>query len=354
MSEKTEDPTAQKLRKAREDGQVAHSKDFTQTVLVIALFGYMLSNAEAIIRALTEMILLPVGVMGMEFDMAVNVLATQLLRQGLEILGPFLWIVIGLGLFIEFAQTGLLISFKAMMPSGKKLNIGANLKNMVSAKNLFEFLKSNIKIALLSAVLYGVLRSSLPTLLTLPYGGLAAVAVATAVLLKVMILNVSLGYAIIAAADFIWQRKQHIQQLKMTKDEVKQEYKQAEGDPHIKHKRKELHHEMLQHSEAESVRRASVVVTNPTHLAVAIAYEKDLMPLPIVLAKGEGTQAHRIAAIARECGIPVLQNIPLARALMATAEPEEYIPAELIEPVAQVLRLVREMKEQEEQTHHAR
>jgi type III secretion protein U len=349
VSEKTELPTPRRIRKAREEGQVAKSKDLTQTVLIVALFGYVLGNAEAIVTDFAQMILMPVEVLGMEFDMAVNTLATRLLRKGLEMLAPFLGIVIGLGLLVELAQTGMLISFKALAPSGKKLNVATNLKNMVSAKNLFEFIKSNLKIALLSVVVYGVLRSALPTLMTLPQGGLTSVAVATAVLLKTMMLHVSLGYAVLAAADFLWQRYQYIKQLKMSKDEVKEEYKNAEGDPHIKHKRKELHRELLQGDDVQRVKKSSVVVTNPTHLAVAIAYEKGLTPLPVVLAKGEGAHAHRIAGIAREHGIPVLQNIPLARALMANAPLDQFIPSELIEPVAEVLRLVREMKEPDDE-----
>ncbi len=343
MSEKTEQPTAQKIRKARQDGQVAHSKDTTQTVLVVALFGYMLGSAESLVRTLSGMILMPAGVIGMEFTQAVNALATTLLREAVWLLAPFLGIVIGLGLFAEMAQTGMNISFKAMMPSGKKLDVVSNAKNMFSAKTLFEFIKSNIKIMLLSAVVYGVLRNALPTLITLPGGGLTAVGVATGVLLKHMILYVSVGYVVLAAVDFIWQRRQYTKQLMMSKDEVHKEYKEAEGDPHIKHKRKELHREMMEDSEVGAAAHASAVVTNPTHLAVAIAYQSGVTPLPLVLAMGEDAKAHRIVAVARRAGVPVMQNIPLARALVATAQLNQYIPADLIEPVAQVLRLVQDM-----------
>lgn len=348
MSEKTEQPTPQKIRKAREDGQVAHSKDLTQTVLVVALFGYMLGNAEALVRGFAEMILLPREVMKLEFNLAVNALATRLLEQAVWMLAPFLGIVIGLGLLTELAQTGMNISFKALAPSGKKLDVAANAKNLFSAKSLFEFLKSNIKIALLSVVVYLLLRSSLPTLITLPGGGLTAVAVATAVLLKNMIIYVSVGYVVIAAADFAWQRRQYIKQLMMAKEEVTKEYKEAEGDPHIKHKRKELHQEMLEGSEVENAAKASVVVTNPTHYAVALVYKKDLTPLPVVLAMGEDAKAHRIVAVARQHNVPVLQNIPLARALYATARLDNYIPSDLIEPVAEVLLMVQDMNGQQE------
>ncbi len=349
MSEKTEYPTSKKLRQAREDGQVAHSKDFTQTALILALFGYMLGSSDDIIKTLSQMILLPTDVMGMNFEEAVNTLATKLFNESVKLLAPFLLIVIGLGLFIELVQTGMLFAFKAMMPSAKKLNVISNVKNIFSVKNLMEFLKSNIKIAFLSALIYVILRDAIPGLMTLPQAGLVGVALALGTLLKVMITNISVGYVVIALADFAWQRHQHVKGLMMSKDEIKQEYKEAEGDPHIKHQRKHLHQEMMQEGAVHATKKASVVVTNPTHLAIAIQYDKDKTPLPVVVAKGEGWLAERMIAAAHEEGIPVLQNIPLAHALMDTAALDQYIPSELIEPVAQVLRLVQEMNAPQEQ-----
>lgn len=343
MSEKTEYPTAKKLRKAREDGQVAHSKDFTQTVLILAIFGYLLASAESMLKAMGQMMLLPATVLGMRFEDALNVIVTQLLRESIVLVLPFLLIVIGLGLFIELLQTGMLFSIKAMMPSAKKLNIVNNVKNVFSIKNLMEFLKSNIKIVFLSALIFVMLRNAIPTLMTLPEAGLAGVGVALAMLLKEMIVKISVGYAIIAAADFAWQRHQHIKGLMMSKEDIKQEFKEAEGDPHIKHQRKHLHQEMLQEGAVHSTRKASVVITNPTHLAIAIHYDKDKTPLPVVVAKGEGALAERMVKAAREEGIPVLQNIPLARSLMETAQLDQYIPSDLVEAVAQVLRLVQDM-----------
>lgn len=343
MSEKTEYPTSTKLRKAREDGQVAKSKDFTQTVLILALFGYMLSDSEGLIKAFSEIMVLPVNVLSMNFEDAVNVVATKLWRDSVRIMLPFLLIVIGLGLFIELLQTGMLFSFKALMPSAKKLNIMSNIKNVVAIKNLMEFLKSNLKIAFLSALLYFVLKDALPTLMTLPQAGLSGVGVAVGMLLKVLISNIAVAYTVLALADFVWQRHQHVKGLMMSKDEIKQEYKEAEGDQHIKHQRKHLHQEMMQDGAVNSARKASVLVTNPTHLAIAIYYDKDKTPLPMVLAKGEGALAARMVAAARESGVPVLQNIPLAHALMDTAQLDQYIPSELIEAVAQVLRMVQEL-----------
>jgi len=343
MSEKTEYPTAKKLRKAREEGQVGKSKDLTQTVLIVALFGYFIVNSKGIFKSMGEMVLLPAATLDLPFEAAVNVVVTKLVNEAILIMLPVLGIVIGLGLFIELIQTGMLFSFKAIKPSGKKLNIATNVKNIVSIKNLVEFLKSTLKIIFLSVLLTLVLRDALPMLMTLPGGGVPGLSAALGTLVTILILNVAVAYAAISAADYAWQKHQHIKGLMMSKEEVKQEYKEAEGDPYIKQMRKHLHKEMLQEAAIDSSRRATVIVTNPTHLAIAILYDQDSTPLPMVLAKGEGILAERMIQAAREAGVPVLQNIPLAHALMDGAELEQYIPSDLIEAVAQLLRLVQDM-----------
>ena len=241
MSEKTEQPSAKKLRQAREDGQVAHSKDFTQTVLILALFAYLLGNAESFFKSLGEMMLLPVGVLSMPFDAAVEVVVSQLVRDAIRIMLPILLIVIGLGLFAELAQTGMLFAFKAMLPSAKKLNVMSNLKNIFALKNLIELIKSILKIGFLSALIFKLLHDALPTLLTLPQGELPGVGIAVGTLLKHMMINVAIVYVIIAAADFVYQRYSHTKGLMMSKDEIKQEYKEMEGSPEIKQQRKHLH-----------------------------------------------------------------------------------------------------------------
>jgi len=344
-SEKTEQPTHKKLNKAREDGQVAKSKDFTQTVLILALFGYILAVAPDIMRKMGEMMVLPASLLGMGFEDAANVVLTQLLWDSVELMLPFVLIVLLLGIFIEALQTGMLISFKAVMPSGKKLNVAANLKNIFSMKNFVEFLKSCAKIAVLSAVIWYILSEELGTLLTLPRADLVGVGVAVGMLLKSMIIKISIAYAVIALFDFAWQRKNHVKQLMMSKDEVKREYKEAEGDPLIKHSRRHLHMEMLNESAVERTRKASVVVTNPTHLAIAIVYKDGETPLPVVVAKGEDALAARMVHAARQAGVPVLQNIPLARGLWADAHVDNYVPQNHIQAIAAILRLVRDMKE---------
>lgn len=343
MSEKTEQPTSKKLRDSRKKGDVAYSKDFTQTILILALFGYLLAAGSHIAETLGQMILLPATLQTMPFPEAANVLVTEVLKQAAWLLLPFIGIVVGLGIFSDALQVGILFAFDKLKPSAKKLNILANAKNIVSKKNFMEFLKSLLKIGFLSALLTLLIRDALPTLTTLPLAGIHGLGQAVGSLVHTMLVNIGVAYGVIALADFAWQRFQYRKGLMMSKDEVKQEYKEMEGDPHIKHQRKHLHQEMLQEGAVQSARKATVLVTNPTHYAVALHYDAEDTPLPIVTGKGEGALALRMMEAAREAGVPVMQNIPLARALSAQAPIGQYIPSDLVEPVAEILRLLQQM-----------
>lgn len=346
MSEKTEPPSQKKIRDARQRGEVAKSKDFTQTALVVALFGYFLASGKQLFEDMGRIMLMPMNFIATDFRTAASMLFEQILLQAVWLLLPTLLIVIALGIFCEAVQTGMNISFEALKPSAKKINPIANAKNMVSAKNLVEFLKSTLKILALSAILYNLILDSIPTLLGLAWGDVAGLGLVMGQLVKTMIVYTATAYTVIALADLAWQRHSYTKGLMMSKDEVKQEYKGMEGDPHIKGQRKQLHMEMMQNDAVNSSRKASVVVTNPTHLAIALRYDEETTPLPVVLAKGEGALAERMIEAAREAGVPVMQNIPLARALYEQAQLDQYIPSDLIEPVATVLRLVRELADE--------
>nr|WP_304516284.1 type III secretion system export apparatus subunit SctU [Comamonas sp. NLF-1-9] len=347
MSEKTEQPTAKKLRDTRRKGDVAYSKDFTQTILILAIFGYMLAAGGKIVDDLLEIILLPASVLQMNFADAANVVSSELLKAASWVLLPFLLIILILGIFADAMQVGLVLAFEKLKPSAKKLNVIANLKNIFSKKNLVEFLKSAIKIGFLSTLLWLLLRDAFPIMTSIPQAGLAGMGQVIGSLIKTMLINIGLAYAVISLADFAWQRYSHRKQLMMSKDEVKREYKEMEGDPHIKHQRKQLHQQMMQEGAVNSARQATVLVTNPTHIAVALHYEEGDTPLPVVLAMAEGALAERMMRAAREAGVPVMQNIPLAHSLMEQASSGQYIPSQLVEPVAEVLRLLQQMKEHE-------
>jgi type III secretion protein U len=346
MSEKTEQPTDHKVRKAREDGQVAKSKDFTQALLIGALFGYTLVMAGDIFKHLGEMISLPGQLHGMDFKDAVSIAMAALVRDAVELLVPYLLIVIGVGVFAEALQTGMLVSFKALMPKGDKLDPIKNLQQMFTMKNFVEFIKSCLKVAFLSFLVFFVVRDSLDTMIKIPLAGIGAAGIALGEMVRILTVNTFICFGFIAVLDVAWQRYSYIKGLMMSMEEIKQEYKQMEGDPHMKGHRKELAREIALGEMVENTRKASVVVTNPTHVAVALYYEEGKTPLPIVLSKGEGHIAEAIKRVAEEEGIPILQNIPLARALLGQAQLGQYIPSELIEPVAELLLALRKMAEQ--------
>lgn len=348
MSEKTEQPTAKKLREAREKGQVAKSRDFTQTVLVVALFAYLLASGTRLVDQLGQLILMPFLYLDQDFQGALNNLLDEFFRESVDMMLPVLLIVLVLGIFIEAIQTGLLISFQALMPSAKKLNVVENAKNMFSKKNLAEFLKSILKIGVITWVLYHLILGQLPTLMQLPHKDIQIMGVVFAEILKKLLIYTGAVYVVLSVADLLWQRHQYIKGLMMSKDEVKQEYKGMEGDPHIKSQRKHLHMEIMQNDATDKARQATVLVTNPTHYAIALNYLEGETPLPMVMAKGEGALAQRMIDAAREAGVPVMQNIPLAHALFDTAAVNQYIPSDLIEPVAAVLRLITDVANSQE------
>ncbi|MDB5840441.1 MAG: EscU/YscU/HrcU family type secretion system export apparatus switch protein [Herminiimonas sp.] len=348
-SEKTEQPTSNKIKKAREDGQVAKSKDFTQVLLMGALFGYTLADSEAIVRRVGQILLMPPQLYEMDFRGAVAIGVTEMARSGLILLFPYLLIVIVVGVCAEMLQTGVLFAFKALMPKGDKLSPAKNAKNIFSMKNVIEFIKSAFKVIFLTAVVYYVMRQVIDPLLKLPYSGIDHAGMMLVVMLKTLVIYTFIGFAVIAFFDFIYQRHSYTKGLMMSMEEIKQEYKQMEGDPHVKSHRRGLAKEIAMGEMEQKTKKSTVVVTNPTHFAVALYYDEIETPLPIVLAKGADAVARAIVRVARAENIPVMENVPLARALMATAPVNQYIPSELVEPVAEVLLALRRLAQERDE-----
>jgi type III secretion protein U len=344
--EKTERPTDHRLRQAREEGQVCKSKDLTQTLLLGALFGYTFAAAGDIVKLFADLMVAPAKAYGTSFRGAAAFMIAQAVDSLLRLLLPYLLIVVVVGVLAETMQSGFLFAPKALKVDAEKLNPVTNLKQMFSMKNIVEFLKSNLKVIFLSALVAIVIRDSLDAMLKIPAAGIEAVGLAMIDMMTVLIACTFIAYGAIAIFDFAYQRHSYIKGLMMSMEEIKQEHKQLEGDPHVKSHRRHLAQEIAMGEVEQRTRKSSAVITNPTHLAVAIYYEEGLTPLPIVMTKGEDLVAHRMVRVARDAGVPVMQNIPLARALMATEDIDQYIPAELVEPVAEVLRALRRLAEQ--------
>jgi len=344
MNEKTEQPTPKKERDAREQGQVAYSKDFTKAMLTVALLGYIVFNGESIAEQMQSLMLAPAAFLHLPLRDAIAGIYGQMSTDALALLVPFIVIILVVGIASDVMQVGFALAFEAAMPSAEKINPVENLKNTFSKRNFVEFIKSLLKVIVLSVVVIHIVRSALPGLVTLPQVGISSVGFASGVLLKALLVPVGVVFFVIAGADLLWQRYSHKKELMMSKDEVEREYKEAEGDQHIKHHRKSLHREMLEGDAVNRSRTASVLVTNPTHFAIALYYVRDETPLPLILAKGEGNLAQRMIDAARQAGVPIMRNVPLARALWAEGDADQYIPSSQIAPVAEVIRVVLNMR----------
>lgn len=342
--EKTEQPTPKRLREAREKGQIARSSELVSTAMILALFGYMWINSDFIIARLKEIIIAASVFEGHDFMFEFERIGQSIFELSLHVLAPILIVTVVTAIASNYVQVGSLFSLEVVKPSLSKLNPAKKLKQMFSKKNLFEFAKSLAKVVFLSFLIYLVIKNNLPLLLQLPHCNIDCILPALGHLLKQMMIYAALAFIIVAALDFTFQKLQHIKELKMTKEEVKREYKEMEGSPEIKSRRRSMHHELLSSQVESEVKRSSVIVTNPTRIAVGLYYEEDETALPIVTIKGENLRAEQIIKIAKREGVPIMQNVPLARDLMSNADPYEYIPAELIEPVAEVLRVVRELE----------
>ncbi len=349
--EKTEQPTPKRLRDARKKGQVAMSKEVVSTALLIAIFSLFMFGWRWMFDRLKEMLALPSGYYEIPFPDALQEVLGGVATTSTILLLPFLGLVVIVGIAANYVQIGALFSFEPVKPQFSKLDPVQKLKQMFSMKNFMEFVKSIVKIVFLGILLYFVIRDAIPALMHAPYGGVAGVvALLTMTMYQVALYTIA-AYVIIAFADYVFQKKQHIKGLMMSKDEVKQEYKEMEGDPTIKSKRKQLHQELAMGDAVGKVKKSTVLVTNPTHYAIAIYYEKDETRLPIVLAKGEGALAKRMIAAAHEEGIPIMRNVPLAHDLFDHATVEKYIPSDLIESVAEVLRWVQQLEREEDELH---
>jgi len=343
MSEKTEQPTGKRLRDSRQKGQVAKSADVTsgsQLAVIVLLLSFCGQGwLDDIQHLLTETLRVVADVAPGNLSRVTTLWAILLAK----ILGTIAAPLIGVTLLVQFAQVGVVISFEVFANAGNKLNVINNLKQMFSVKNVFELIKSLAKISLIGIIFYAVLRGQFSSFQYASTCGTDCALPLLSHLCFELFLGLLGGYVFFAAADYAFQRRTLMKQLMMTKEEVKQEYKDSEGNPEIKQRRREVHRELQHDNMRQTVRKSSVVIKNPTHLAICLWFDAHECPLPKVIEKAEGERARMINALAEREGIPVVENIPLARGLMSRIEVGGYITAEFFEPVAEILRMVMEI-----------
>lgn len=350
--EKTEPATAKKLKDAREEGKVAKSRELSSAVDLIALFlvlkmfiAYLGSGFMEGFSSIYNKIPEVAEYGGMDFSAFT---ASQLFRSSIlssiKLMAPFFVVGVFVALFIGVVQVGWKVSTKPMQPKMDKFNPLNGFKRMFSKESLFELLKSFLKIGLIAYVAYASIRGHKEELFILYEIPLSqAIALCGGVVLDTG-LRISLVYLLVGILDWAYQKHKFNEEMKMTKQEVKEEFKNTEGNPEIKSRQRSRMREASQRRMMQDVPKADVVITNPTHISVALSYDNEVSKAPVVVAKGEDYLALKIRETAKEHDVEIVENKPLARTLYATVDIGQEIPPELYQAVAEVLALVYHTK----------
>lgn len=345
--EKTEEPTAKRKSDARKEGQVAKSKEVSNCVMLFALFlilkiwvgnlgNGILELFSAVYNKIPELSDFYVG----EEGTGVWILLKQTLTQYLLIMLPIFFIAVFLAFVTDLLQVKWKPTRKPLQPKFNKLNPAKGIKKLFSKNALVELAKSILKILMISYIVYSTLQKRVGYLLrfyNMPL--MQGVRIVGDVTIEIG-LKVCAFYIVIAALDYAYQKHKHHEDLKMTKQEVKDEFKNSEGDPKVKQKIRQKMMEASRRRMMNAVPRADVVITNPTHYAVALKYDPDKIDAPYIVAKGEDYLAQKIKEIARENHVEIVENKPLARMLYYNVEIGETVPPELFSAVAEVLAFV--------------
>lgn len=345
--DKTEQATPKKRRDQRKEGNILQSKEISTAVTLIAafygfgfLFSFMSGNLQSFLTGCFEMI---PGTERFGAGDATALFIRCALSFGLIAL-PLLLITGACGIIVGLAQTKGFFGFKQLEPKFSKLNPIEGFKRLFSLKGLIELLKSIVKIIILLFVIYSVIKNELPEISKLIDMDLMSVVDYAGGVLKAIINRVVIAFGILAVADYFYQRWQFEKNLRMTKQEVKEEYKSTEGDPKVKGKIKSKQQEMARRRMIQQVPEANVIIRNPTHFAVALKYDPAKHLAPKVVAKGQDALALRIVSVAQEHGIPCIENKPLARELYDKVDLDREIPKEFYNAVAEVLAYIYGLK----------
>jgi len=343
--EKTEEATPKKKSDARKKGQVAKSKEValaltmvTSTILISALGGYVGNNLK---DNLTYFLTYDYTELSFESLRALAV--TVLYRVGVTYLPVVLPIMV-IGVAANYIQTGFLFTGEPIKPKFSKLNPINGFKRMFSARTAVELVKELVMVFIVGYIGYSFLANKIKSILNIGFLSIIAIPKEFGNLVVDIFLKISIFMVVVAAIDYYYQWRMHKKDLKMTKQEIKEEYKQSEGDPQVKSRIKQKQREMASRRMMASVPDATVVITNPTHIAVALKYEEGKVAAPKVVAKGTDYVAIKIKEIAKENEVPIIENKPLARLIYEKVELEDEIPVDMYQAVAEILAVVYKMK----------
>jgi flagellar biosynthesis protein FlhB len=346
--DKTEQPTPKKLQEARKKGQVSKSGDLTQAALFLTSGAILSATGPMLVDQLKAFMVDSFDPKLLSGQLNTVVFASRIANAGVRFLilvMPLLASIMITAIAVNFAQMqGLIFAAEALTPKFDKLNPVSGLQNMLmKPKTYIELVKNILKFIIILWLAYSTLMPELRDLILSSRIGLAQVAFFVPTLLFGLFFKVGGAFLIFGAADFAIQKKLYIDGLKMSKEEIKKEFKEQEGDPHLKGERKHLQMELMRQAATKMVPKANAVVVNPTHIAVALHYEEESMSAPRLVAKGQEHLAQKIIAIAKKHNVPIVRNIPLARSLF-TLELDDEIPEDLYEAVAEILNFVARLE----------
>jgi flagellar biosynthetic protein FlhB len=338
FQEKTEQPTDKRLEEARKKGQVAQSKELSACLIILftSIFLYFSMS-----HGFNEMFKIYLSyVRSVDLDVSISNIQDILsfgLFEWLKLVLPIFGLVFALSIFGNVAQTGFMWSFDAMQVKLESLNPFEGIKKLFSKRSAVEVLKSIIKIVILVYIAYTLIIKELPTMLSLSSQNIRSIIEYCGKTVFFLSVKVSITLLFIAALDFFYQKWQHKKDLMMTQQEVKEESKEREGNPQIKSRIRSLQRDMSRRRMIEDVKKADVIVTNPTTFAIALSYKIGEMSAPMVVAKGAGFVAEKIKEVAKRHGIPLMENKPLARGLFYSVKIGSYIPEQFYIIVAELL-----------------
>jgi type III secretion protein U len=349
--DKTEKPTPKKLRDARKKGQVAKSKDLTSTIELMVWLALLLIASAYGAQQIAGLFEASFVALAQPFAGGAPALGTMALQVLLALTALALLPVVAVGLVAEYLQAGPVFTVERMKPKMDNLNPVEGIKRMFSLDNAVELAKSVTKTLLLVAIGAFVVRAALPALAKLPAlaalpdSAAPAVAAALGEVTRSMLWWTLSAFVLVALLDLAWQRHSFFRRMRMSRRDIRQEIKESEGDPYVKQHRQQAHLEWTQRNAQQAARQANVLVVNPTHVAIAIDYERDTCPVPTVSGKGEDHVARAMREAAEEAGVPIVRNIELARDLLARGEVGAIVPADLFDIVAEVILWAREVRE---------
>jgi type III secretion YscU/HrpY family protein len=346
MGEKTEKASSKKIRDARKKGQVAKSQDFPAAVTFVVSMAVTLASITAIHDNISRFF---IDCFSLVTHPHLLEILTDLFIRAIYIIFittiPVVLAVCFTGMLATFFVVGPMFASEVFKFDIKKFNPIDNLKGKFKMKTVIELLKSCAKISIAGIIVYKVCKESIPTLMQAIHYPVADSLTIYSYFLWKVIIRVGLFFGAVAIFDFMYQKYTFGKEMMMEKFEVKQEYKESEGNPELKGRRKEIAREIAYaEGPGAGVSKASAVVTNPNHLAIALGFDRELDPCPYVLAMGQGNNAELIIQVAEKYAVPIVRNIPLAHSLWGKAKLYEYIPEETYEPVAEILRWLAELE----------